>query len=70
MTPTDLQALLTLLQSMGVRRYRAGDLELELDPIHQPTTLIPRDPEEQRASILQQLKDLQKEEDELEAWST
>lgn len=55
---------------MGVRRYKAGDLEIDLDPIGLPTSLIPRDPEEQRTSILKQMKDLQKEEAELEAWST
>lgn len=68
----DLKTLINTLQSLGVRSYKdsLAGLELTLDPIGQPTSLMTKDPEEQRISILKQMKDLQKEEDDLEAWST
>ncbi len=67
-----LKDLINTLQSLGVRSYKNSidGLELVLDPLNQPTSLMPKDPEEQRTSILKQMKDLQKEEEELEAWST
>ncbi len=67
-----LKDLINTLQSLGVRSYKNSidGLELDLDPLNQPTSLMPKDHEEQRNSILKQMKDLQKEEEDLEAWST
>lgn len=57
MTAEEVQALVDVLRANGVRRYRCGDVEIDLDPrIHGPSIVPKRRPVPHDAVLTDEVK--------------